>query len=171
MAAGEDTDVFVLLVYWCKKTDVSCAVQMERWNGYVLDINATVAVLADRPIRLSTRDYWECTHFRGSDTISCIPLEEERCPPCEYLFKALLISVPLLRERTHLVECCQASNIPKEEEPASTEIAPPNRREPDIARAESPSANAAIYGRRQTSPCLPMHNRLIRDRKRRNMSM
>ena len=45
---SEDTDVFVLLVYWCKKADVSCAVQMERWNGSVLDINATVTALGDK---------------------------------------------------------------------------------------------------------------------------
>ena len=45
---SDDTDVFVLLVYWCKKADVSCAVQMERWNGSVLDINATVTALGDK---------------------------------------------------------------------------------------------------------------------------
>ena len=45
---SDDTDVFVLLVYWCKKADVSCAVQMEIWNGSVLDINATVTALGDK---------------------------------------------------------------------------------------------------------------------------
>ena len=47
---SDDTDVFVLLVYWCKKADVSCAVQMERWNGSVLDINATVTASSFRQI-------------------------------------------------------------------------------------------------------------------------
>ena len=73
-------------------------------------------------------------------------MEEERCPPCKYSLKrtstnliqfcgrtlgetcpqrALLLSVHHLSERRHLVECYQACNIPKQEEPASTEIAPP----------------------------------------------
>ncbi len=38
---------------------------------------------------------------------------------------ALLLSVPQLSERKHLVECYQAWHIPKQDEPTSTEIAPP----------------------------------------------
>ena len=72
-------------------------------------------------------DYWECTHFREA-TQSQIPMDEERCPPCKYSLKrtstnliqfcgrtvllaetcsqlALLLSVPQLSERKHLVEC------------------------------------------------------------------
>jgi hypothetical protein len=45
---SDDTDVFVLLVYWCWKAGVSCHVQMEKWDGSVLDINATVANLGDK---------------------------------------------------------------------------------------------------------------------------
>ena len=37
----DDTDVFVLLVYWVWKMQLHSAVQMERWNGVVIDINAT----------------------------------------------------------------------------------------------------------------------------------
>ena len=38
---SDDTDVFVLLVYWVYKADVElqCKVQMERWDGTVLNIN------------------------------------------------------------------------------------------------------------------------------------
>ena len=36
---SNETDVLVLLMYWCKKEDVSCAEHMERWNGSALDSN------------------------------------------------------------------------------------------------------------------------------------
>ncbi len=39
---SDDTDVFVLLVYWCWKGAIVCHVQMEKWDGSVLEINATV---------------------------------------------------------------------------------------------------------------------------------
>ena len=62
---SDDTDVFVLLVYWCKKADVSCAVQMERWNGSVLDINATVTALGDK-----CRGHLGMHALSGCDTVS-----------------------------------------------------------------------------------------------------
>ena len=37
----DDTDVFILLVYCVWKMQLHSAVQMERWNGVVIDINAT----------------------------------------------------------------------------------------------------------------------------------
>ena len=45
---SEDTDVFILLVYWCWKKGVSCRVQMEKWDGSVLDINATITQNGDK---------------------------------------------------------------------------------------------------------------------------
>ena len=39
---SDDTDVFALLVYWVYRAEVQCKVQMERWDGTVLDINATI---------------------------------------------------------------------------------------------------------------------------------
>ena len=45
---SDDTGSLVLLVYWCKKADVWCAVQMERWNKSALDINATIDALGDK---------------------------------------------------------------------------------------------------------------------------
>ena len=38
---SDDTDIFVLLVYWVYQAELQCKVQMERWDGAVLDINAT----------------------------------------------------------------------------------------------------------------------------------
>ena len=38
---SDDTDVFVMLVYWVSKMQLHCSMQMERWNGQVVDINAT----------------------------------------------------------------------------------------------------------------------------------
>ena len=39
---SDDTDVFVLLVYWTSKKQVVAKVQMKKWNGDVLDVNETV---------------------------------------------------------------------------------------------------------------------------------
>jgi len=45
---SDDTDVFVLLVCWCWKSGISHNVQMEKWEGSVLDINATVTKLGEK---------------------------------------------------------------------------------------------------------------------------
>ena len=37
------TDVFVLLAYWVNRADLQFKVQMECWDGSVLDINAICA--------------------------------------------------------------------------------------------------------------------------------
>ena len=42
---SDDTDVFILLVYWCHKANVTCPIQMEKWDGTVLNINDTVSRL------------------------------------------------------------------------------------------------------------------------------
>ena len=44
----DDTDVFVLLVYWVWKSNIHSAVQMEKWDGTILDINATVRELGEK---------------------------------------------------------------------------------------------------------------------------
>lgn len=49
---SDDTDVFVLLVYWVKRAELRCKVQMERWDGSVLDINATCANLDQKSLQL-----------------------------------------------------------------------------------------------------------------------
>ena len=45
---SDDTDVFVLLVYWTLRMRVVAKIQMEKWNGDVLDINETVQRLDPR---------------------------------------------------------------------------------------------------------------------------
>lgn len=49
---SDDTDVFILLVYWVYRSALQCKVQMERWNGTVLDINATCANLGPKCLEL-----------------------------------------------------------------------------------------------------------------------
>ena len=55
----DDTDVFVLLVHWVWKMQLHSAVQMERWNGVVIDINATCLLLGSK-----------CPQLRGMNAIS-----------------------------------------------------------------------------------------------------
>ena len=45
---SDDTDVFVLLVYWVRQASLKCKVQMERWDGTVLDINSTCTDLGPK---------------------------------------------------------------------------------------------------------------------------
>ena len=45
---SDDTDVFVLLIYWVFRKQVQCKVQMERWDGTVLDINSTCSDLGSK---------------------------------------------------------------------------------------------------------------------------
>ena len=49
---SDDTDVFVLLVYWVYRARLQCKVQMERWDGSVLDINATCDELGSKCLQL-----------------------------------------------------------------------------------------------------------------------
>ena len=44
----DDTDVFVLLVYWTWSKTIRKNIQMEKWDGTVLDIRATVDKLEDK---------------------------------------------------------------------------------------------------------------------------
>ena len=48
----DDTDVFVLLAYSVNRADVQCKVQMEPWDGSVLDINANCADLGKKCLQL-----------------------------------------------------------------------------------------------------------------------
>ena len=41
---SDDTDVFVLLVYWCYKRQMKAMVQMEKWDGTILFINETCCI-------------------------------------------------------------------------------------------------------------------------------
>ena len=102
-----------------------------RWKQFsYLPRSLTSTAASENGARQCARDYWECTHFREA-TQQQIPMEEERCPPCKYSLKRtstnliqfcgrtmlpgetcsqreLLLSVPKLSERKHLVECYQA---------------------------------------------------------------
>ena len=61
----DDTDVFVLLVYWVYRNKIQATVQMERWDGAVWDINATCAQLGPKCMQILGMHY-----ITGSDTTS-----------------------------------------------------------------------------------------------------
>ncbi len=61
----DDTDVFVLLVYWVWKMQLHSAVQMERWNWMVIDINATCLLLGSKCLQLPGMHA-----ISGCDTVS-----------------------------------------------------------------------------------------------------
>ena len=47
-----DTDVFVLLLYWVNRADMPCEVQIERWDGSILDTNATCPDIGQKCLQL-----------------------------------------------------------------------------------------------------------------------
>ena len=49
---SDDTDVFVLLLYLVNPTDMQCKVQMKRWDGSVLDTNATCPDFGQKCLQL-----------------------------------------------------------------------------------------------------------------------
>ena len=57
---SDDTDVLVLLVYWTSRMLVAAKLQMEKWNGDVLDINETVRRLGPK----------KCSQLLGNHALS-----------------------------------------------------------------------------------------------------
>ena len=49
---SDDTDVFVLLVYWVYRHQIQATVQMERWDGTVWDINKTCDQLGPKCLQI-----------------------------------------------------------------------------------------------------------------------
>jgi len=49
---SDDTDIFVMLVNWVWKMQLYSSVQMELWNGVVVDINATCTELDPKYLQL-----------------------------------------------------------------------------------------------------------------------
>ena len=71
---SDDTDVFVMLIYWVWKVQLHnrCSIQMERWNGVVLDINATCLQLGSKSLQLLGMHA-----LSGCDTVS-YPFNKEK---------------------------------------------------------------------------------------------
>ena len=49
---SDDSDVFVLLVYWVYKKKIKAKVQMEKWDGTVLNINETCNNLGEKSLQI-----------------------------------------------------------------------------------------------------------------------
>ncbi len=62
---SDDTDVFVMLVYWVYRHKIQSTVQMQRWDGVVWDINATCPQLGPKCLQLLGMHF-----ITGSDATS-----------------------------------------------------------------------------------------------------
>ena len=60
------TDIFGLLVYWVWNMHLHSAVQMERWKGVVIEINAICLLLGSKCLQLPGMHA-----ISGCDTVSC----------------------------------------------------------------------------------------------------
>ena len=71
---SDDTVMFVLLLYWVNRADTQCKVQMVRWDGSVLDINATCSDFGQKCLQLPgmlTLSHCDTTSYpygEGNDT-------------------------------------------------------------------------------------------------------
>ena len=78
---SDDTDMFVLLVYWVWKNQIQSRVHMERWDHTILDINATCANLGDK-----------CGQLLGAHALS-------GCDTTSYLFgKGKVLAINTLKK-------------------------------------------------------------------------
>ena len=91
----DDTDVFVLLVHWVWKMELHSAVQMERWNGVVININATWLLLGCKCLQLPVMHA-----ISGCDTVS-FPFNEG---------KISALNIPKAGEFTALYEVLGEEN-------------------------------------------------------------
>lgn len=62
---SDDTDIFVLPVYWVYKASIMATVQVENWQGKVLSINATCEELGPKCLQLLGMHF-----LSGSDSTS-----------------------------------------------------------------------------------------------------
>ena len=62
----DDTDIFVLVLYWVWKMHLHSAVQMERWKGVVIYINATCFLLGSKCLQFPGMHA-----ISGCDNVSC----------------------------------------------------------------------------------------------------
>ena len=72
---SDDTDVFILLVYRVNLVALRCKIQMESWDGSVLDINVTCANLGQKCLQLPGMHALSCCdttsypHGKGNFTV------------------------------------------------------------------------------------------------------
>ena len=127
-ALCDDTDVFVLLVYWAWRKRIQKNIQMEKWDGTVLDINATVDKLGDK-----------CGQLLGMHALS-------RCGtvsyPCGILPRAIR------SEECQVPQCCKVQPVSEDEETTTSEEAATNRLQPEAACSHGPSADDVVEGSR-----------------------
>ena len=64
----DHTDVFVLLAYWVSRAALQCKLQIERWDGLVLDINAICTDLIQKCLQ-RTQLLW----------YNFLPLQQRKC--------------------------------------------------------------------------------------------
>ena len=95
---SDDTDVFVLLVYWVWKLDIDKTVQMQKWNGEVIDINATVSSLGTK-----CKNILGVHALSGCDTVS-YPYGKGKVSALKVLDMDILLNMERLGEEDATLE-------------------------------------------------------------------
>ncbi len=62
---SDDTDVFVLLIFWVWSTQLTAHVQLHRWRGAILNINESSVLLGPKSLQLL-----DMHALSGCDTVS-----------------------------------------------------------------------------------------------------
>ena len=162
---SDDTDVFVVLIFWVRKLSIKALAQMEKWDGTVLNINDIVAALGDRSLQL--RGMHAVT---GCDTVSypfnkgkltaLSKLREGNFPElCRWRGDGdarrlaengsnVLCSI-VWPVKVHQLECRQIYDLYKEERQTTTrEVAASDGHKSAPSHAQSTPSNDALEGSR-----------------------
>lgn len=73
---SDDTDIFVLLIFWVLRLHITALMQMEKWDGSILHINDTAAVLRNK----SLQSTWNARSYRVRHSVISLQQRKPHCP-------------------------------------------------------------------------------------------
>ena len=167
----DDTDVFILLVYWTWQKDIKKNIQMEKWDGTVLDVQATVSQLGDKCGQLlgmhalSGCDTVSYPCGRGKKTALKVLMKND-IPGLQHLLGTPNITYDQLKASAELFfsgtvptedkdpQLCKIQDVPQSKETTTIEKLAANRGQHGVACSASASSGDAVEGSRpERSTC------------------
>ena len=108
---SDDTDVFVLLVYWVYKSEVKSIVQLEKWDGTLLNINETCKQLGSKCLQmlgmhaLSGCDTVSYPYGKGKASAVTVITGTKKKPPSDDFFDLYSVLGEPDAKSCELLEC------------------------------------------------------------------
>ena len=176
---SDDTDVFILLVYWCHKANVTCLIQIEKWDGTVVNINDTVSRLGSTCSgilgmhALSGCD--TASYLNGKGRVSALKvlsqnnitgldseLGETGASEADLMATATAFYLALYsQKKSNTINSARYAIFQKRKNPPPLKSLPPTNREQHGSLCpDSPSLSVALEGCGQTRSTFCEHYRL-----------